>query len=142
MAIAGQRIATPGVPARHIWKSKGHRMQHGTPQRHAGDPLRAPGGQGARHHDAASRDGNTARRVILVAAFAGLCAACDFNTDPAVHPPRGLAPPPPTGSTAPPSSALAFTAPVQVRVDDPGTAPVRAALPARPTRSVVPAGNR
>src|SRR5919107_5294833 len=82
------------------------------------------------------------QRAILVAALPSLFAACSFNTDPAMHPPRGLAPPPPLGLAGPRGLASASTTPVQTRSGDPVNAVTRVARPAQPARFVVSDGNR
>jgi hypothetical protein len=82
------------------------------------------------------------QRAILVAALPSLFAACSFNADPAMHPPRGLALPPPVGLAGPRGPVLASTTLVQVRSADPAKATTRTVPPARPTQAVVPDGNR
>src|SRR3954447_9817040 len=111
-------------------------MEHGIPQDRVVGPLSASDRQDASRHGVVGGNGKPTYRVILVVTFASLCAACSFNTDPAVHPPRGMAPPPPTGSTAPPSIAPAFAAPIQVPVSAPAYSTVRATPPVRPARAV------
>src|SRR4051794_31224726 len=117
-------------------------MEHGIPQDRVVGPLSALDRQNASRHGVVGGNGKPTYRVILVVTFVSLCAACSFNTDPAVHPPRGMAPPPPTGSTAPPGIALALTAPIQVPVSDPVNSTVRATPPVRPARAVQPDSRR
>jgi hypothetical protein len=70
----------------------------------------------------------------LLTALPALVVACSFNSDPAVHPPRGLAPPPPAALMVPPIPAPATVQPVLVRADSPANAARRDAMPASPSR--------
>src|SRR3954471_12814229 len=117
-------------------------MEHGIPQDRVVGPLSASDRQDPSRHGVVGGNGKPMPRFILVVTFASLCAACSFNTDPAVHPPRGLAPPPPVGSTAPPGIALAFTTPFQVPVSAPVYSTVRVTPPVRPARPVQPDSHR
>ena len=100
---------------------KGHRMGHGTPLRRPGDLSSAV--QGRRPA------GGRLRRAIPLAALAALSTACSINSDPAGHPPRGLAPPP-AALTAPPPPAAAPT-PRMVAAGDASDA-ARRSPPSRP----------
>ena len=55
----------------------------------------------------AALDVRRGARAILLAALATVPLACSFNSDPAVHPPRGQAMPPPAALTTPPAPASA-----------------------------------
>ena len=77
------------------------------------------------------------RRIVLLTALPGLAVACSFNTDPAVHPPRGLAPLPPLPPTALmvlPVPAPATSQPILARADSPTNPARRDAMPASPSR--------
>src|SRR4051794_11565528 len=76
--------------------------------------------------------------AILAAALSSLFVACSFNTDPAMHPPRGLALPPPSSLAGFSDPTLASTAPIQAQSGNSANAITRTALPVRPARSVVP----
>jgi hypothetical protein len=74
------------------------------------------------------------RRIVLLTALPGLAVACSFNTDPAVHPPRGLAPLPPTALMVVPVPAPVTSQPILVRADSPTNPARRDAMPASPSR--------
>jgi hypothetical protein len=110
-------------------------MEPSVPHRHLGRASSARGTRRAGRRWVATAVGSGLGRVILVAAFPVLSMACSFNADPAVHPPRGLALPPPAALMAPQDpGATPAAAPVLAQASAAANAAPRAVPPGRPRR--------
>ena len=94
-------------------------------------PSAVPDSQHVGRSRVAMAVGRRLGRAALVVAFPALSPACSVNADPAVHPPRGLAMPPPAALLAPPGPVPA-TAPVLAQAGEAADAAPHA----------VPAGRR
>jgi 4-amino-4-deoxy-L-arabinose transferase-like glycosyltransferase len=110
-------------------------MELSDPHRHPGCVSTMPDTTHAGRRWVATAVGSSLGRVILIAAVPVLSVACSFNADPAVHPPRGLALPPPAALMAPQDpGATPAAAPVLAQASAAANAAPRAVPPGRPRR--------